>query len=96
MLENGPGVARGGRYDVIRDPEKRTAFFDRVLNPLLEASPHYPNSIFARAPINEPEWVIGKFSLFGERWDPKYYVHYYAQGDCALPLHPQLNTLSHL
>jgi hypothetical protein len=65
--ENCPGIIKGGRYDIMRDPAKRNAFFDRVLDPLLEASARHPNSIFAWELINEPEWVIRKFPLSGKR-----------------------------
>jgi hypothetical protein len=65
--ENNPGIIKGGRYDIVRDPAKRNAFFERALDPLLEASAQFPNSIYAWELINEPEWMIRKFSLFGKR-----------------------------
>ena len=67
VLENNPVIIKGGRYDIVRDPAIRNAFFERVLDPLLEASAQYPNSIYAWELINEPERVIRKFSLFGKR-----------------------------
>jgi hypothetical protein len=62
-----PGIVKSGRYDIIRDPEKRESFFDRVLDPLLELSMQYRDSIYAWELINEPEWVVRRFSLFGKR-----------------------------
>ena len=61
------GIVKGGRYDVIRDPSKQRAFFDRLLDPLLEAAVARADSIYAWELINEPEWVIRKFSLFGKK-----------------------------
>ena len=52
------GIIKGGRYDIVRDPEKRQAFFDRILDPLLELSMQYLDSIYAWELINEPEWVV--------------------------------------
>jgi hypothetical protein len=66
-IEGNDGIIKGGRYDIIRDPVKRQAFFDRTLNPLLEASAAYRDAIYAWELINEPEWVIRKFSLFGKK-----------------------------
>ena len=61
------GIVKGGRYDIIRDPAKRRAFLDRVLDPLLEAAVAYRDSIYAWELINEPEWVIRKFSFSGKK-----------------------------
>jgi hypothetical protein len=60
------GIVKGGRRDVILDPEKRRVFFDRVLDPLLRSSLQYPDSIFAWEVINEPEWIVRKTSLYGQ------------------------------
>jgi hypothetical protein len=65
--ENSSGIIKGGRYDIMRDPAKRNTFFERVLDPLLEASAQCPDSIYAWELISEPEWVIRKFSLFGKK-----------------------------
>ncbi len=62
-----PGIIKGGRYDLIRDRTKRHSFLERVLDPLLEISLRYPDSIYAWELINEPEWVIQKLSPFEER-----------------------------
>ncbi len=53
----GPGLLKGGRARVIRDPERRRSFLDQVLNPLLEVSRTRRASIFAWEVMNEPEWV---------------------------------------
>jgi hypothetical protein len=55
------GIIKGGRYDVVRDPEKRQEFFDWILDPLLELSMRYLDSIYAWELINEPEWVVRNF-----------------------------------
>ena len=55
------GIIKGGRYDIVRDPEKRQAFLDRILDPLLELCMRYLDSIYAWELINEPEWVVGNF-----------------------------------
>jgi hypothetical protein len=62
-----PGIIKGGRRDLVCDPEKRQAFFKRVLNPLLEVSAQYHDFIYAWELINEPEWVVRRFSLFGKK-----------------------------
>ena len=56
-----PGIVKGGRYDIVRDPAKRRAFFDRVLDPLLALSMKYRDSIHAWELVNEPEWVVRNF-----------------------------------
>jgi len=50
-------VVKGGRADIINDPAKRDAFFEVVLEPLLEVSTRYPQAIYAWELMNEPEWV---------------------------------------
>ncbi len=62
-----PGIIKCGRYDIIRDPGKRRAFFDRVLDPLLTSSMRYPDLIYAWELINEPEWAIRKRWPFGKK-----------------------------
>ncbi len=57
-VEGSPGIVKGGRYDIVRDPAKRQAFFDRLLEPLLLLSLEYPDSIYAWELINEPEWIV--------------------------------------
>lgn len=49
-------VVKQGRADIVLDPAKRDAFFDRVLEPLLEISARYQDTIYAWELINEPEW----------------------------------------
>lgn len=66
-IEGNVAVIKGGRYDIIRDPRKRHEFLKRTLDPLLEISAAYPDSIYAWELINEPEWVIRPFSLFGKK-----------------------------
>lgn len=51
------GIVKGGRADIVTDPAKREAFFDSVLEPLLEISLRYPQTIYAWELMNEPEWV---------------------------------------
>jgi hypothetical protein len=53
-----PGIVKGGRDNVVRDPRKRQAFFERVLDPLLDSSLQYRDSVYAWEIINEPEWVV--------------------------------------
>ena len=59
-----PGIFKGGRYDILRDAEKRQVFFDRTLEPLLALSLQYRDSIYAWELINEPEWVVRRRSVF--------------------------------
>jgi len=61
------GIIKGGRHDIIRNADKRRAFLERVLDPLLDVSVRYADSIYAWELINEPEWVVRKLSLFGEK-----------------------------
>jgi hypothetical protein len=63
------GIVKGGRYDLVADPAKSRAFFDRVLEPLLEVSLRYPDAIYAWELINEPEWVTETRSLMKMRTD---------------------------
>lgn len=63
-LDGPDGVVKCGRADIIRDPNKRGAFFDRVFEPLLALSMRYADSVYAWELINEPEWVIRKFWCF--------------------------------
>ncbi len=55
------GIVKGGRYECLIDPEKRKVFFDRILDPLLDVSMRYRDSIYAWELINEPEWVVRGF-----------------------------------
>lgn len=51
-------IVKCGRYDIVRDPLKRKAFLDRVLDPLLACSARYGDCIYAWELINEPEWIV--------------------------------------
>ena len=62
-----PGIIKGGRCDILRDSEKRQAFFDRVLDPLLTCSQQYRDSIYGWELINEPEWAVRKRWLFWKK-----------------------------
>ncbi len=62
-----PDIIKGGRYDILRNPAKRSAFFDRVLDPLLALSLEYRDSIYAWELINEPEWVVRDLWLSGKK-----------------------------
>jgi hypothetical protein len=62
-----PGIIKGGRQDIVRDREKGQAFFDRLLDPLLESSARYQGSVYAWEVINEPEWVVRKGPVFREK-----------------------------
>ncbi|MBN1568171.1 MAG: hypothetical protein JXA73_10015 [Acidobacteria bacterium] len=55
------GIIKGGRYEILIDPGKRKAFFERTLEPLLAVSMLYRDSIYAWELINEPEWVVRRF-----------------------------------
>lgn len=61
------GIVKGGRQDVVRDPEKRRNFFDRLFEPLLESSAQFRDSLYAWELINEPEWAIRKESTLQKR-----------------------------
>ncbi len=56
-------IVKGGRASVINDPAKSEAFFDAVLEPLLEVSLRHPGTIYAWELMNEPEWVTTEKSL---------------------------------
>lgn len=64
-----PGVIKGGRYDLVRAARRSAEFFDHVLEPLLDISLRYPQTIYAWELINEPEWVTETRSLFKLRTD---------------------------
>jgi hypothetical protein len=64
------GIVKSGRAEIITDKPKRAAFLDRVLEPLLEISMRYHESIYAWELINEPEWVTEKPSFFKLTRDP--------------------------
>ena len=51
------GVIKGGRSDIVSDPAKGRDFFGAVLEPLLEISTRYHDTIYVWELINEPEWV---------------------------------------
>jgi hypothetical protein len=63
------GFVKQGRSDVVNDGSKRKKFFDRVLEPLLDISKKYRETIYAWELINEPEgavygrWETHVFSL---------------------------------
>ena len=65
-MENSPGIIKGGRIDIIADPRKRDVFFSAALDPLLDISQRYSESIYAWELINEPEWV-------SRRWSPLFW-----------------------
>ena len=56
-----PEIVKGGRYQILRDPEKRRVFFERLLDPLIACSMQYRELIYAWEIINEPEWVVRGF-----------------------------------
>jgi hypothetical protein len=49
-------IVKAGRHELLTDPEKREAFLQSTLAPLLEASADFPDVIYAWEVINEPEW----------------------------------------
>ena len=63
-IDGSPGIIKCGRYDILRDRSKRQTFLERVLDPLLEISALYRDSIYGWELINEPEWVVRRFSPF--------------------------------
>ncbi len=56
-------VVKQGRADIVIDTAKREAFFDRMLEPLLELSAQYRDTIYAWELINEPEWCTSARNL---------------------------------
>jgi hypothetical protein len=62
-------IVKCGRYDVVADEAKSRVFFDNVLDPLLDVSMRYPETIYAWELINEPEWVTEPRSLLKIRSD---------------------------
>jgi hypothetical protein len=56
-------VVKGGRAEIVTDPAKREAFFDNVLEPLLDISVKYRETIYAWELINEPEWCTNPHHL---------------------------------
>src|SRR5262249_31898595 len=69
VVDANAGIIKGGRYDIILDKAKYQKFFDDVLEPLLEISVRYHDSIYAWELINEPEWVTYTPSMFKIRLD---------------------------
>lgn len=65
------GIIKGGRSDVMVDPRKRRAFFDRVLEPLLKVAADYRDTIYAVELINEPEWCTRQPGLSMDQFDAK-------------------------
>ncbi len=59
----GTPVVKQGRASIVIDPAKREAFFDRVLEPLLDISEKYQDTIYAWELINEPEWCTNPRNL---------------------------------
>ncbi|MBL7828219.1 MAG: hypothetical protein JNJ57_16425 [Saprospiraceae bacterium] len=51
------GLVKGGRIDVLYDAKKRNQFFAQVLEPFLEISRPFSDTIYAWELINEPEWI---------------------------------------
>lgn len=51
-------IVKGGRGLLLTDAARREAFFDNVLDPLLQLSLEYKEVIVAWELINEPEWVV--------------------------------------
>jgi hypothetical protein len=49
-------VVKGGRAEIIIDEAMRDDFFDVMLEPLLDISEQYKDTIYAWELINEPEW----------------------------------------
>jgi hypothetical protein len=73
VADAGAGIVKGGRQDIVCDEVKRTAFFDRVLEPLLDISVRHREAIYAWELINEPEWVAytpSFLSSLKNRFDP--------------------------
>ena len=66
-IDGSPGIIKCGRYDILRDRSKRQTFLERVLDPLLEISALYRDSIYGWELINEPEWVVRRFSTFPKK-----------------------------
>lgn len=56
-------VVKQGRAQIVIDPAKRAAFFDRVLEPLLDISEKHKETIYAWELINEPEWCTNPRDL---------------------------------
>lgn len=57
LADANAGVIKGGRYELINDLDKRTAFLNAALDPLLDLSLQHAELIYAWELINEPEWV---------------------------------------
>jgi len=57
VAEAGADIVKGGRSEIVCDPAKSEVFFDAVLDPLLEISLRYHDTIYAWELFNEPEWV---------------------------------------
>lgn len=71
-VADGSGVVKGGRGQILTDPERRERFFATVFDPLLELSREYREEIVAWELINEPEWVIRRpWYLFWQPPDPR-------------------------
>lgn len=66
VVDPAVNIVKGGRWDIVCDKAKRIKFFDNVLEPLLEISMRYPDSIYAWELINEPEWVIDRKGSRGD------------------------------
>jgi len=56
-------VVKSGRAEIVLDSAKREAFFDNVLEPLLDISVKHQDTIYAWELINEPEWCTNLHHL---------------------------------
>jgi hypothetical protein len=71
VADENTGVVKCGRSDILNDAAKRRIFLDNVLEPLLDVSQKYSQTIYAWEPFNEPEWCTQKkgFTLFSRSKD---------------------------
>jgi hypothetical protein len=63
------GVQLGGRSSIVRNPDRRQAFLDKALRPLVERYCDHPQ-IMAWEVINEPEWATKELPTGFQTTDP--------------------------
>ncbi len=70
-VEGTSACVKQGRGEVLLHAEKRHAFLDQVLRPLLAASHPFRDVIYAWELMNEPEWCTESDDSLIDAWNPR-------------------------